>query len=258
MTDIKSDAEVAAGKAGQIWSELLPVISFVAIYNIIRIADLDLSFSLGGLEIVINRDTALYWATGVLVILTVGLVVQKRMKGETVPLFMLLSAGIIGTFGLIGIILQDKGFIYVKPSIQQLVLATIIFGSLAAGHNIWKTMFSKVFELPERIWTIFAVRWGAYFVVMALANEFIWRYFAPGLEQPLSIFGIQLAPAGSYQLLGIEFGSRNMEDVWATWWKLATWFITMAFILANTPLMLKHIELEDDATDTPSVTDSKS
>lgn len=250
MTDAKTDVEVTADKAGQIWSELLPVISFVAIYNIIRVAKIDISFAIAGLDVVINKDTALYWATGVLVILTVGLVIQKRMKGETVPLFMLLSAGIIGTFGVIGIILQDKGFIYVKPSIQQLVLAAIIFGSLAFGHNIWKTMFSKVFELPERIWTIFAMRWGAYFVVMALVNEFIWRYFAPGLEQPLSILGIQLAPAGSYEILGIEFGSRDMEDVWATWWKLATWFITMAFILANTPLMLKHLIEEDKPTET--------
>ena len=247
MTDTKTDVEVTADKAGQIWSELLPVISFVAIYNIIRVAKIDISFAIAGLDVVINKDTALYWATGVLVILTVGLIIQKRLKGETVPLFMLLSAGIIGTFGLIGIILQDKGFIYVKPSIQQLVLATIIFGSLAAGYNIWKTMFAKVFELPERIWTIFAIRWGAYFVVKALANEFIWRYFAPGLEQPLSVLGVQLAPAGTYEFLGIEFGSRDMEDVWATWWKLATWFITMAFVLANTPLMLKHLVEEDAA-----------
>jgi len=155
---------------------------------------------------------------------------------------LLMSAGIVGTFGIIGIVLQDKGFIYAKPTIQQLVLASIILGSLALGNNIWKVMFEKVFQLPDRIWNVFALRWAGYFIAMAIANEFIWRYFAPGLESPLNILGIQWAPAGPYEMLGIEFGSRDAEDIWATWWKLGTWFITLAFMIANTPLMLKHIE----------------
>lgn len=245
MTEQNNDIGTAAGKANQIWADLLPVIAFVGLYNIIRIAKLDISVVLGGLDLAINRDTALYWATGVLVVATVGVIIHKRMNKQAVPLFMLLSAGIVGTFGIIGIALQDKGFIYAKPTIQQLVLASIILGSLALGRNIWKIMFEQVFSLPDRIWDVFALRWAGYFIVMAFTNEFIWRYFAPGLESPLTILGVQWAPAGAYEILGVEFGSRNAEDIWATWWKLGTWFITMAFMVANTPLMLKHLEQAD-------------
>ncbi|MEM9180305.1 MAG: septation protein IspZ [Pseudomonadota bacterium] len=244
MSEQNSDLGTAADKANQIWADLIPVIAFVGLYNIIRIADLDINLAIGGFDLAINRDTALYWATGVLIVATLGVIVQKRLNKEPIPLFLLMSAGIVGTFGVIGIVLQDKGFIYAKPTIQQLVLASIILGSLAIGNNIWKVMFEKVFSLPDRIWDVFAMRWAGYFVAMAFANEFIWRYFAPGLETPLNILGFQWAPAGVYDLFGIEFGSRNAEDIWATWWKLGTWFITVAFMIANTPLMLKHIEQE--------------
>jgi len=242
MNNTQSDLGKTADKANQIWAELLPVIAFVGLYNIIRVAGIDASFNLLGLNMAINADTAPYWATGVLNIATVGVIIQKRLNKQPIPLFMLMSAGIVGTFGVIGIVLQDKGFIYAKPTIQQLVLASIILGSLALGKNIWKVMFEKVFQLPERVWDIFAMRWAGYFIAMAAANEFIWRYYAPGLESPLNILGFQWAPAGTYQILGLEFGARDAEDIWATWWKLATWAITVIFMLANTPLMLKYLE----------------
>ncbi|MEQ3746023.1 MAG: septation protein IspZ [Henriciella sp.] len=250
MSENENDLAKAADKANQIWAELLPVIAFVGLYNLIRIANFDLSFSLFGLDMAINKETALYWATGVLVFATLGVILHKKLNDQPIPLFMLMSAGIVGTFGIIGIILQDKGFIYAKPTIQQLVLASVIIVSLLLGRNIWKIMFEKVFSLPDRIWNVFAMRWAGYFIAMAAANEFIWRYYAPGLESPLNILGFQWAPAGAYEILGVEFGSRDAEDVWATWWKLATWLVTVVFMIANTPLMMKHIQ--DDEADVQS------
>ena len=120
------------------------------------------------------------------------------------------------------------------------------FGSLAFGTNIWKVMFKTVFDLPDHAWTQLAIRWGGYFVFMAAANEFVWRYFVPPLEEPLYIAGLLWAPAGEYDFLGITFGARNFEDAWATWWKLGTWVITLAFGAANVPYTMKHLRDSDD------------
>ncbi len=249
MTDSNSDLGKTAEKANQIWGELLPVISFVAIYNLIRVLGIDIDATIAGMTIAINKETALYWATGVLVILTFGIIGYRLATGGRVPLFMLLSAGIVGAFGIIGIVLQDKGFIYAKPTIQQLVLAGFIFGSLLFGANIWKVMFRTVFDLPDHAWNVLAIRWGLYFVAMAAANEFVWRYFVPPLESPLYIAGLLWAPAGEYDFLGITFGARNFEDAWATWWKLGTWVITLVFGAANVPYTLKHLRDEDSTNE---------
>jgi len=237
-TAVASDAAKAAGKANQLWSDLIPVIAFVVVYNGMRLAGLDTEL--------LNKDTALYWATGVLVLLTLGFIALRLFRGEKVPLFMLVSSGIVGGFGILGILLQEKSFIYIKPTIQQLFLAALIFGSLMLGRNIWKVMFSQVFTLPDFAWRTLATRWGFYFVAMALWNEFLWRYYVPGFEEPLRLAGLTLAPAGEYSFLGLTFGARDAEDVWANW-KLGNMVITVIFLIANTPYTLKH--LQDDETE---------
>lgn len=232
-TSVSSGAARAADKANQLWADLVPVIAFVVVYNGMRLSGIDSEL--------FNKETALFWATGILIALTIGFILFRLVKGQKVPLFMIVSSVIVGGFGLLGIVLQEKSFIYIKPTIQQLFLASLIFGSMAMGKNIWKVMFSQVFSLPDFAWRTLAARWGLYFVAMAVWNEFLWRYYVPGFESPLVMAGIPVAPAGSYEFLGLTFGSRDAEDVWANW-KLGNMVITFVFALANTPYTLKHLQ----------------
>ena len=237
MTEPSKDLGVAADKANQIWGDLIPVIGFVVVYNIMRRVNLNDTWA--------SKDTALYWATGVLIIATLWAVFGYLRRKQPVPLFLIFSAGIVGTFGLLGIVLQEKSFLYIKPTIQQLVLGGMILGSVAIGKNLWRVMFDKVFDMPEFAWRTMAIRWGLFFIVMAAWNEFVWRYFAPGFDQPLIFAGLQIAPAGSYDFLGLTFGNRDAEDVWANW-KLGNMVVTFIFAGLNTPYMLKHITVEED------------
>lgn len=238
MTEKKNDLATAGDKANQIWGDLIPVIGFVLVYNALRIINPDTAW--------INKDSALYWATGVLIVLTIGVIGNKLRNREPIPPFLLISSTIVGGFGLLGILLQEKSFIYIKPTIQQLFLAGIIFGSLAVGQNVWRVMFRSVFALPDHAWNQLAIRWGLFFVVMAVWNEFLWRTYAPGFEQPLRFAGMLIAPAGSYEFLGLTFGDKNAEDVWANW-KLGNMVITFIFGAANVPYTLKHLQEEPAA-----------
>lgn len=235
MNEQKSDIGTAADKANQIWGDLVPVIGFVLVYNLLRIVNIDTAW--------INKDTALYWATGVLIVLTLGVITMKLKNREKIPPFLIVSTVIVGGFGLLGILLQEKSFIYIKPTIQNLFLATIIFGSMAIGQNVWRVMFKTVFALPNHAWNQLAIRWGLFFVAMAVWNEFLWRTYAPGFEEPLRFAGLTIAPAGSYEFLGLTFGDRNAEDVWANW-KLGNMVITFIFGAANVPYTLKHLQDE--------------
>ena len=234
-TEKKSDVGVAADKANQIWGDLVPVVAFVLVYNILRRVNIESAW--------LNKETSLYWATGVLIVLTLGVVAHRILNKQKVPPFLIVSSGIVGFFGLLGILLQEKSFIYIKPTIQNLFLAALIFGGFALKKNVWQIMFKEVFALPKKAWDTLATRWGLFFIAMAIWNEFVWRRYAPGFEQPLQFLGMTLAPAGSYDFLGMTFGSRDAEDVWANW-KLGNMVIVFLFGAANTPFMLKHLEDE--------------
>ncbi|WP_084421093.1 inner membrane-spanning protein YciB [Henriciella litoralis] len=239
MTDENNDLGKAADKANQIWGDLVPVIGFVLVYNLIRLSGLDTAW--------IDKDSSLYWATAVLIVLSLGVVGYKLKNGERIPPFLIISSLIVGGFGLMGILLQEKSFIYIKPTIQNLFLATIIFGSMAVGQNVWRVMFKNVFSLPDFAWKQLAIRWGLFFIAMAIWNEYLWRTYAPGFEQPLIFFGIPLAPAGTYEFLGMTFGDKNAEDVWANW-KIGNMVITFIFGALNVPYTMKHLQDEPEAT----------
>lgn len=235
MTDASkqdSGLNTAANKANQLWGDFVPVIGFILVYNIFRRVEL-----FGGL---INKDTAIFWATGVLLALMFGFLARQLVTREPVSQMMLFSSGIVGGFGLIGILLQEKAFIYVKPTIQQLFMSAMIFLPLLFGKNIWKSLFSKVFDLPDFAWRTLAIRWGFFFIAMAAWNEFLWRTYAPGFDAPLVLAGIPVAPAGTYEFLGMTFGAKDAEDVWANW-KLGNMLIVLVFGALNTPYTLKHL-----------------
>ncbi len=99
MTEHNNDLGTAADKANQIWADLVPVIGFILVYNIMRRVNINDTWA--------SPDTALYWATGVLIVATLWAVSNYLRRREPVPLFLVFTASIVGGFGLLGIILQE-------------------------------------------------------------------------------------------------------------------------------------------------------
>ncbi len=232
-----SDLGTAADKANQIWGDLAPVMGFVLAYNGLRI--------LAPAEGLVSGKTALFWATGVLIALTVGIIGQKLLNRQPIPLFLIVSSLIVGVFGTLGIVAQNETFLYVKVTVQQLFLAGLIFVPLLFGQNIWRAMFKSVFDLPTRAWAVLSIRWGLFFIAMAFWNEYLWRTYAPVAEQCLPIFGVQIAPCEPYSVGGLRFGEKDAQGVWANW-KLGNMVITFIFGALNVPYTLKWLGKTDE------------
>lgn len=239
MSDLKSDMATTADKANQIWNDLIPVFAFVIVYNGMRFLAPDTGF--------VSRETALFWATGALIVCMSGIVIQKLAKGESIPPFLIVSSLIVVVFGTLGILGQNQTFLYIKVGIQQLFLAGLIFVPMLFGQNIWKTMFKSVFDLPDHAWRQLAIRWGLFFIAMALWNEYLWRTYAPIEEQCNLVFGLQLAPCQPYSFAGLDFGTREAQEVWANW-RLGNMVLTFIFGALNVPYTLKHLRQADEDT----------
>lgn len=233
MTDTPETTEETKAKSPtNLWAELGPTIAFIATYTIMG------RFFPEG-EGAFTSDAAIFWATGALMLSTAVVIVYKLMNKEKIPPMLILTGSVVGFFGVLTIALQQEAFAYIKPTIINTLFAIVLLGGLAFGRNFWKMMLEHAFELPDFAWNTLTLRWGFFFIFLALLNEFLWRYFCPLPESPLAFLGITFVPTDPYSIFGVEFGSRDQESVWA-WMKLGNFFVVAAFMLANLPYTMKH------------------
>jgi intracellular septation protein len=119
--------------------------------------------------------TDLYWATAALVVATAvalgfGFAITRR-----IPLMPLITAAVVGVFGILTLILQDETFIKMKPTILQALFAAILLGGLAIGQPLLKPLFGATWALDDVGWRKLTFRFGVFFLAMAVLNEVIWR-----------------------------------------------------------------------------------
>lgn len=192
-----SARETARG-AGQILFDLGPIVVFVAVFNLWNRLD---------------PANALFAATGIFMATTAALIAYAYVRTRKVPPVLLVSGVLVLAFGGLTLALRDETFVKLKPTFVYLFYAAAIFGSLAAGQNIWKLLFAHAFALPDRVWRILAVRWGCFFVAMALVNEAI------RLTQP--------------------------TDFWVNSRLFIGFPLVIAFMALNLPITLKNIGKKD-------------
>ncbi|MGE0830709.1 MAG: inner membrane-spanning protein YciB [Hyphomonadaceae bacterium] len=151
-------ADDTARGAGQLLVDLGPILVFVLSYN------------------VLNRtrpDDAIFIATGAFIAATLGAIAYSWWKTKHVPPVLLVTGVLVLAFGGLTLLLHDENFMKVKPTFVYLFYAAAIFGAFLARINLWKALFKHAFTLPDRIWTILALRWGTFFIFMAGVNEAI-------------------------------------------------------------------------------------
>jgi intracellular septation protein len=190
----------AAQGAGNLWTDIGPVLSFVIVYNLVR--------RFPDTQDLLSKGNAIYWATGVFMAAVIAAIGWTLSKGRRLPPMLMITGVVVLVFGTMTIVLHDPKFAYYKPTIINLLFASVILGSLAIGRNIWKTAFEHAFQLPDHAWKIFALRWAGLYVFLAIVNELIWRNFS--------------------------------EDVWSNSKLFLTIPIVFVFMLLNLPFLMKH------------------
>ncbi len=132
----------------------------------------------------------IYWATGALMVATiVALAASWKLLGR-LSVVPLVTAVLVTVFGGLTFWLDDPRFIKMKPTIINLVFAAAIFGGLLTGRSLLKLLFGEAFNLTEEGWRKLSVRWAVFFLVLAVANEFVWRNFAESTWVSFKVFGI--------------------------------------------------------------------
>lgn len=132
----------------------------------------------------------IYWATGSAILASLVAVAAYWFKIGRVPAAPLITFLVVGVFGGITLFLQDPDFVKMKPTAVYILFASALFGGLAMGKLFLRGVFGEVFSLTDAGWRILTIRWGLFFVAMAIANEFVWRSFSEGAWVNFKVWAI--------------------------------------------------------------------
>ncbi len=167
----------------------------------------------------------------------VGLIGEKAAMGQTGPIFLatalfmvaiiaslavswsltrhlprmaVVTGIVVAVFGGLTLALQDETFIKMKPTIVNGIFALILgFGLIVQGRSYLKYLMGEMLPMDEAGWRKLTVRWTWFFVFMACLNEAVWR--------------------------------TQTTEFWVSFKTFGNLPLTFAFVLAQTPLMKRHM-----------------
>ena len=111
-----------------------------------------------------------------LVVATIVAVIAVYFIEKKIPIIPVIGAIIISLFGGMALFFDNPVFLYMKPTIINIIFAIVlIFGKLFFNKNFLKFFFKTAFQLDEIGWDKLNFRWAYFFIFLAFLNELVWR-----------------------------------------------------------------------------------
>ena len=111
-----------------------------------------------------------------LIIATIFAVGLTYFMEKKIPYVPPMGGVIISVFGGLTLYFNNPVFIYMKPTIVNLIFAsTLIISNLVFRKNFLKFFLQTAFQLNEEGWNKLNFRWAYFFIFLAILNEIIWR-----------------------------------------------------------------------------------
>ena len=155
-----------------------------------------------------NGRYGIFVGTAVFMVATAIAITISLHREKRLPLMPIISCGFVMLFGGLTLVLADDLFIKLKPTVVNLLFAAILLIGLAVGRHPLKILMGSVLELTAEGWRALTLRWGLFFIVLAAINEIVWRNFS--------------------------------TDFWVTFKLVGLMPLTIAFGLAQIPLIMRH------------------
>ena len=123
-----------------------------------------------------KNDKDLVSAIPALIIATLIAICVIYMLEKRIPVLPLMGAVLVCLFGGLTIFFDNPIFIYLKPTIINLIFAfALFFGKVVLNKNFLKKLFESSIKLEEAGWDKLIIRWVGFFIFLAMLNEAVWR-----------------------------------------------------------------------------------
>lgn len=157
----------------------------------------------------------IFVATAVFMVATIISLSLSWVLTRTIPIMPLVAGVVVLVFGALTLWLHDELFIKIKPTIVNGLFSALLLGGLFIFRiSLLRYVFDTAFRIDEAGWHKLTIRWGLFLAFMAVVNEVLWRNFSTDFWVAFKVWG-------------------NMP-------------ITIAFTLAQMPLIMRHSLDEDE------------
>ncbi|WP_165793567.1 inner membrane-spanning protein YciB [Hyphococcus luteus] len=154
-------------------------------------------------------------------------------KERRVAPMLLVTGVIVGVLGSLTLILHNKTFFYMKPTIVYALFSAVLAAGLFSRQNFLKIVFDGALHLPDDAWRVLTKRYAIFFFALAVANEIAWRW----LMRDCDLTGA---------------AACSGEGAWVNLKVFGFTLVSLVFTAFQAPLIARHMpEEEDSATPAP-------
>ena len=136
-----------------------------------------------------NAAGGIYVATATFMVASLVALVYAGWRYHKLPVMPLVSGAVVLVFGGLTLYLRDETFIKLKPTIVYLIFAGLLLAGLLLRKPVLELLFGPLLSLTDQGWRKLTLRWAAFFIVMAVVNEAVWRNFSTDIWVSFKAFG---------------------------------------------------------------------
>lgn len=177
----------------------------------------------GGLKLVLEfgpliaffatyKFVGIYAATAVIMATTMITLAITWFITRKLSVMPIVTLVLVSIFGGLTLYLKDPSFIQIKVTIINGIFAAILLGGWLVKKPLLKFVFGEAMNLDPPGWLKLTLRWGLFFLALALANEVIRKMVS--------------------------------MDTWVTYKTFGILPLTFLFAMSQLPLMQRHM-IED-------------
>jgi intracellular septation protein len=147
--------------------------------------------------------------------LVAGFALERRVA--PMPL---VTGGAALVFGLLTLVFHNPAFVKIKPTAINLGLGLALLVGLKLGKNPLKLLMGDALHLSEAGWRKLTLRYGVFFLCVAVLNELVWRtqtdavwvvFRMPGLPLLALIFSATQVPGMLKDAKAVEIALKAAE-----------------------------------------------
>lgn len=170
------------------------------------------------------------------------------LKERRVAPSLFMTGVIVGVLGTLTLVLHNKTFFYMKPTIIYALFSAVLAMGIVNGQNYLKIVFDGAFHMPDDAWRMLTKRYAIFFACLAVANEIAWRWLVRDCPVEMAA-APTISGGGSFFLTDCDIEQIAKCAGEANWVKLKVFgfsAVSLVFTAFQAPFLNKHIPPDED------------